>query len=243
MSKKKFCITLISTAFFIVIVSFFIIYFSMANTYYYNNFNFLSCLQLRKSDWPSGESPDPIWSPDNISYKKNQMDLCINKNENGLTAGEVTTKRSFGYGLYQVSMKPIKHSGVVSAFFNFGKKDNLSTEIDIEFLGYDTTKVQFNYHTNGVGGHEYLYDLGFDASEDYHTYAFYWKKNSIYWYVDDVLAYEIHAEDIPEIEAPIVMDVWAGGKEEWLCEYDGATPLYANYQWFSYTSPDYVSIQ
>lgn len=39
-------------------------------------------------------------------------------------------------------------------------------EIDVEVLGKDTTKVQFNYYTNGTGNHEYLYDLGFDASED-----------------------------------------------------------------------------
>jgi beta-glucanase (GH16 family) len=224
-----------------VIVCFIIVYFSAANTYYYNNFNCLSRFQLQKSDWPSGESPDPIWSPANISLKKNQMNISIDKSNNVLTAGEVTTKKSFGYGLYQVSMKPIKHSGVVSAFFNYAKEDNLSTEIDIEFLGYDTTKVQFNYHTNGVGGHEYLYDLGFDASEDYHTYAFYWKKNAIYWYVDDVLAYEIHAGDIPTIKAHIVMDVWTGGKEEWLGKYNGDAPLYAHYQWFSYTSSDYVT--
>lgn len=44
-------------------------------------------------------------------------------------------------------------------------------EIDIEVLGKDTTKVQFNYYTNGVGNHEYMYDLGFDASEGFHTYG------------------------------------------------------------------------
>ena len=38
-------------------------------------------------------------------------------------------------------------------------------EIDFEFLGYDTTKVQLNYYTDGVGGHEYMLDLGFDAYE------------------------------------------------------------------------------
>lgn len=67
-------------------------------------------------------------------------------------------------------MQPISNPGVVSSFFTYtGPSDNNPwDEIDIEFLGKDTTKVQFNYYTNGVGGHEFLYDLGFDASESYH---------------------------------------------------------------------------
>ena len=54
-------------------------------------------------------------------------------------------------------------------------------EIDIEFLGKDTTKVQFNYYTNGQGNHEYVYNLGFDAAYGYHTYAFNWQRNYIAW--------------------------------------------------------------
>lgn len=46
--------------------------------------------------------------------------------------------------------------------------------IDIEILGKDTTKVQLNYYTDGVGKHEYMYDLGFDSSEAFHTYGFDW---------------------------------------------------------------------
>lgn len=44
--------------------------------------------------------------------------------------------------------------------------------INIEILGKDTTKVQFNYFTDSRGDHEFFYDLGFDASEDFHDYAF-----------------------------------------------------------------------
>ncbi|MBC8059427.1 MAG: family 16 glycosylhydrolase [Clostridiaceae bacterium] len=41
-----------------------------------------------------------------------------------------------------------------------------------EYTSKDTTKVQFNYFTNGVGNHKYVYNLGFDASTSFHTYAF-----------------------------------------------------------------------
>ena len=63
-------------------------------------------------------------------------------------------------------MKPIKNDGVVSSFFTYtGPSDGTRwDEIDIEFLGKNTTQVQFNYYTNGVGNHEYLYNLGFDVT-------------------------------------------------------------------------------
>lgn len=197
-------------------------------------------LNFMKSSWPSGELPDAIWYPDNVQFKDGKMVLSIDRVKGYLTAGEVRTYKTFGYGYYQTRMKPISHNGVVSAFFNYARDDatGKSTEIDIEFLGSDTTKVQFNYHTDGVGGHEYLYDLGFDASKEYHDYAFYWTSDAIYWYVDGVLAYEVHASDIPTIEASINMDVWASGKESWLGNYDGATPLYAYYDWVSYSRPE-----
>ena len=82
----------------------------------------------------------------------------------------------YHYGLYEVCMKPAKSDGIVSSFFTYtGPYDEPKTqwdEIDIEFLGKDTAKVQFNYYVDSKGGHEYLYDLGFDASEDFHVYAF-----------------------------------------------------------------------
>ena len=34
-----------------------------------------------------------------------------------------------------------------------------------------------------------MYDLGFDASEGYHTYGFDWQKDSITWYVDGKAVY------------------------------------------------------
>src|SRR3546814_5031761 len=57
-------------------------------------------------------------------------------------------------------------------------------EIDFEFLGKSPRQVQVNYYTARKGGHETMIDLGFDASEDFHTYAFEWRPDSIRWFVD-----------------------------------------------------------
>ena len=100
------------------------------------------------------------------------------------TSGELRTTGYYGYGCYEVTMKPVAESGVVTAFFTFaGPYDNPTNgngqhnEIDIEFLGKDTTYFQANYWTNDdqyVNGHEYIVNLGFDASHDFHRYGFKW---------------------------------------------------------------------
>ena len=107
-------------------------------------------------------------------------------------------------------------------------------EIDIEVLGKDTTKVQFNYYTNGVGNHEYMYDLGFDASEGFHTYGFDWQADHITWYVDGKAVYTAY-DNIPTTAGKIMMNAWPGiGVDDWLKPFNGNTPLTARYQWVTY---------
>ncbi len=205
---------------------------------FYSDFGMTSMWSFIRAEWERQARNEREWSswfkPKNVKFDDNKMLLTVDRNESGLTGGQVYTSQTYGYGLYQVNMQPIKNSGVVSAFFNYYQEGETGTEIDIEFLGYDTTKVQFNYYTNGVGEHEYLYDLGFDASEGLHTYAFYWASDAIIWYVDGVQAYKADI-NIPQHEARIHMDVCAGDNPDWVGAYDGTAPLTAYYDWISYT--------
>ena len=188
--------------------------------------------------WSNGGMFDCTWSKNNVSFNDGKINLSILGNSwSGYTGAEYRTQQTFGFGMYDVSMKPIKNDGVVSSFFTYtGPSDGtVWDEIDIEFLGKDTTKVQFNYYTNGVGEHEYLYDLGFDASQSYHQYGFYWDQNSITWYVDNKPVYTA-TKDIPKTPGRIMMNVWPGKNvDEWLGRYNGVTPLTGSYDWISYT--------
>ncbi|WP_026497693.1 family 16 glycosylhydrolase [Butyrivibrio sp. WCD2001] len=204
------------------------------DTKFYSNFNRFNRFKFYKSEWVSGQTPRLTWSPDNVQYENGKMLLSIRNDDSGLTGGEILSLKKYGFGLYQVRMKPIKNTGAVSSFFNYFNDGDKGTEIDIEFLGYDTTKIQFNYYTDGVGGHAYLYDLGFDAAEEYHDYAFNWTSDSIQWFVDGEMVYEAN-ENIPQLEAQIFMNAWTGDEIEWHKEYDGTSPLYAYYDWTSYT--------
>lgn len=187
--------------------------------------------------WTNGSMFNCTWRKANVNFSDGSMKLKIDLDGNGAGAipysgAEFRSKGFYGFGMYEVVMKPIKNDGVVSSFFTYtGPTDNNPwDEIDIEFLGKDTTSVQFNYYTDGVGHHEYIYELGFDASEEFHTYGFDWQADKITWYVDGEAVYSAD-ENIPSTPGKIMMNVWPGkGVDGWLKAFDGTVPLTAEYK-------------
>lgn len=150
------------------------------------------------------------------------------------TGGEFRTYGTYGHGYYSVRMKPLKCDGVISSFFTYTGVPHWD-EIDIEFLGDDTTKVQFNYYTKGVGGHEFVYELGYDASEEFHVYGFEWLEDSIVWYVDGKPVHKATA-DIPTANQQIMMNLWniaETGPKDWAGVYNGGLGT-AYYDWAAY---------
>ena len=193
--------------------------------------------------WCNGSMFNVTWRKQNVTFEDGKMQLIIDKDAtpaNGVpySGGEFRSKDFYGYGRYEVSMKAIRNEGVASSFFTYtGPSDNNPwDEIDIEILGKDTTKVQFNYFTDSKGEHEYMHDLGFDASEDFHTYAFEWHEDKIIWFVDGV---EVHSasESIPVTKGKIMMNAWCGvGVDGWLKAFDDTkVPLIAEYQGIKFT--------
>lgn len=197
-----------------------------------------------KSDgYSNGGMFNCTWRANNVSFNgSGQMRLALTSPAwNTFDCAEYKTTFSSGYGLYEVNMKPAKNIGIVSSFFTYTgpSEGNPWDEIDIEFLGKDTTKVQFNYFKNGVGGHEQVVNLGFDASQGYHIYAFDWQANSIKWYVDGVLKHTVTGSPstLPSTPGKIFANIWNGtGVDGWLGAYNGANPLYADYDFIKYTS-------
>ena len=218
------------------------------------------------ADWSEGEAPavfesdgwtngNPFnvqWTANNVAYEKGVAKLTISDNPDGSEetfteyyGGEMRTYQYFGYGDYEVRMKPAKKAGTASTFFtctgdydtnpNTGKP-NPWDEIDIEFLGQDTTKVQFNYYVNGKGGHEYMYDLGFDASEDFHTYGFRWAEDYITWFVDGKPVYRLDGSEsnpMPSTAGRMLMNYWCGNSEAegWMGKYSNPGDEGPEYQW------------
>jgi beta-glucanase (GH16 family) len=146
--------------------------------------------------------------------------------------------------------------GVVTSLFTFaGPYDNggngKHNEIDVEFLGNHPQWVQFNFWTNDdayASRNEYLQNLGFDPTAEFHRYGFKWTDDRIEWYVDGKLVYTAFDKALnptpkaTESLQKIMVNAWPVDETAaaWAgtFSYPGA-PLHAEYQWIRHIAgPD-----
>jgi beta-glucanase (GH16 family) len=180
---------------------------------------------LKSHDWANGWEKIIVgWRGENVRFQDGRMQLHLTDNDAAgrpYASGEYQTHAFFGYGRFEVRLKSVAAPGVVTGFFTytgptFGKPHD---EIDFEFLGKSPRQVQINYFTDGVGQHSTDIDLGFDASEAFHTYAFEWRPDSIRWFVD---GRQVHEETgargpLPSTPGKIYLDLWAGRDlDDWI---------------------------
>lgn len=215
--------------------------------------------------WANGSPFLNAWRADHATNGSGRLTLRLD-NQKSLgypySSGEVRTNGFYGYGCYQVSMKPARVSGQVTGFFTFaGPYDNggngRHNEIDVEFVGARSNPgllpgggvavdaVQFNYYTNDdlyAQRNEYVHKLGFDAAAGFHTYTFNWTSAGIVWYVDNVLAHEVYNGRTPVITdsyQKIMMNLWA--VDDMASGWAGTfvypgTPLRAEFDWVRFTA-------
>lgn len=156
------------------------------------------------------------WLPENIAARGGAFLEVKRQPKNGMpyTAAEMQSGGAYQYGRYEAIMQPARGSGLVTAFFTytgpwFGDPHD---EIDIEFLGSDTTKIHFNYFRNGKSIKPASFDLPFDAAAAPHLYAFEWRPDGITWFVDGVPYYTTEAGDqgIPVAAGKVMFSAWTG---------------------------------
>lgn len=154
------------------------------------------------------------WAPENVRETSDGTHLAVERGNGKVSNAEVRSRQRLGYGRYEAVMQVGKGSGLVSAFFTYTGpyEGNPHDEIDIEFLGKDTSKVHFNYWRNGRKGHHATFDLPFDASAAPHLYAFDWQPDRITWYVDGEAYYTTEVDDphIPQHAGRLYFSHWTG---------------------------------
>jgi beta-glucanase (GH16 family) len=207
-----------------------------------------SALFQKADGWTNGYPFYNGWRADHITFSNGILQLTLDKSDcpvncsgQPYVSGEYRTRHFYGYGRVEARIKPARQSGVMggSLFTYTGAADGYPhDEIDIEFVGEKTTHMQTNYFTNGIGGHETMVDLGFDAAADYHRYAFDWSPEAIRWYVDERL---VHTETglrgpLPTHPGKIMMNLWPGtGIDSWLGPFSYSGAVSASYDWIRYT--------
>jgi endo-1,3-1,4-beta-glycanase ExoK len=159
------------------------------------------------------------------------------------SCAEVQTRERYGHGTYEARIRPAAGSGVVTAFFTYtgGSGGTPHDEIDFEFLGKNSDKVQLNFFASGVGQHEKVVDLSFDATKEFASYAFQWRPDSLRWYINGRLVHEVSRGSVsalPMWPAKIFLSIWNGSQEivDWVGPFEPARlPLQAEVEWIAFT--------
>ncbi|MGB1252140.1 MAG: family 16 glycosylhydrolase [Candidatus Promineifilaceae bacterium] len=220
----------------------------------------------RSGVWINGGVFANVWLPNHIEFDGGKMSLRLDdKNQSGgncptdcngqqYASGEYSTVAYYGYGCYEARIKPIRQSGVISSLFTYSDSYNkppdgdgqyLHNEIDVEFLGKDTTRFQANFYTQGSAGHEHIIDLGFDAADTFNNYGFRWADDTIRWYVNGIEVYSVTNNatiTVPSLSAggsqrlfvnawPVTQDL---GAVAWAGAFNYAGSVSAEYEWIRY---------
>ena len=114
------------------------------------------------------------------------------------TSASIASRRRYLYGRFVAEVRPSNVPGLITGIFLH--RNAPRQEIDLEFLGRDTTKLLVNVYYNpgdvgtkleyGYRGTPALIDLGFDATAEFHRYEIEWWSDIIRWRVDGRLVHE-----------------------------------------------------
>lgn len=141
------------------------------------------------------------------------------------TSASLCSRKAYQYGRFEAVIKPAKAPGLITGMFLH--RNSPRQEIDIEFLGRDTTKLLVNVYYNpggegakfdyGYRGTPALVDLCFDASNDFHSYMIEWSSTSIRWFVEGRLVHERanwEPTPIPHLPMQFYMNLWPSRSKE-----------------------------
>ena len=213
--------------------------------------------------WQGNVSPDHIWRISGVwtGTGNNVLDpalaalipkyegrsggfLSLSVKANELRGSEIQTLPSYGYGYYETRMKVTTVPGVCASFFWVEAPKYGAREWDVEFLTNEpwisspnSGKVHLFIHPADI---QYIVDLPFNPSLDFHRYGFLWTAQSIAFTVDGQI---VHTFSDPSLSTNatgfIMMNTWTG-KPNW-----GGGPPKADattyYDWVKFW-PDVVSL-
>jgi GR25 family glycosyltransferase involved in LPS biosynthesis len=172
---------------------------------------------LRDDTFPSNLA---LFRPQNVSVGSDagaQLTLRQEKTSvRDFTSGAIASKAAFLYGTFEAELRPSDAAGVVTGVFLH--RNGPRQEIDIEFLGKDTSTLMANVYFNpgndgtrlefGYRGTPTVIHLGFDASKAFHRYTIDWRSHFIRWYVDGRLVHErVTWEPTPIPDMPLQFNV------------------------------------
>ena len=196
------------------------------------------------------------FDPDNITYENGRMIFTLeerigdpNKPYTGAELRTDNTTGFYSYGCYEVRMKSAGPSGTVSSFFAY--RFNPWQEIDIEIVGVDSESMLTNIYYNDPGSNDPFQVPPFpdaiphdyDASQEFHNYAFEWLPGEIRWYRDGQVVKVAtvagaNPDQIPDLDMQIMMNLWVSNAPTFAGPIDDSNfPVQSEYDWVRFYRP------
>ncbi|TVY71292.1 putative glycosidase crf1 [Lachnellula suecica] len=165
-------------------------------------------------DFTQGESSEfTAESGTTITYGTSGAEFILTSTGEAQT---ITTENYIFFGKVEIAMKAAPGTGVVSSCVM--ESDDLD-EIDLEWLGGNTTTVETNYFGKGntTTYDRAIYEAVDDPQDNFHIYTIDWTSAYVKWYVDGTLvrtllyADALDGKNFPQTPMKIKMGIWDGG--------------------------------
>jgi beta-glucanase (GH16 family) len=160
--------------------------------------------------------------PNNVYVEDGKLVMKLENDKrrrNRFVGAQLISREKLSYGYYEIRVKPVKCDGVMNAFFLMGTTGEMGHEIDIEFMGRHSNELLTNYWDKDGKEFPKMVKLKFDASKDWHTYAFLWTPENIIWYVDGKEIRKVRRR-IPDEPMHLYINLWVSVHKHWAGEVD-----------------------
>jgi endo-1,3-1,4-beta-glycanase ExoK len=158
---------------------------------------------------------------------------------------EVYSKNAVLYGKFEMSMKMVKGSGMLSTFFTYKNSNGFWEEIDIEILGKNnanelSSNIITGPSTNTVNHQKSLYP-GYTLADTFHTYTLEWTPEYVAWFIDSVELRRDTSKVVDELTSPETyrFNTWISCAPGWVGPIDrSGLPQYQTIDWIEYSRYD-----
>ena len=140
------------------------------------------------------------------------LNLTPHDGLNRFAGASIRTEATHHFGRYETRLRAARGDGVITGFFTYTGPHyhTRHDEIDIEFLGKDTTRLHAAWFVDGHHTNQFI-PLGFDAADCIHDYAFEWWPDRIIWFVNGRKVFQQAANDrqLPQVPGHLFANIWA----------------------------------
>jgi endo-1,3-1,4-beta-glycanase ExoK len=196
--------------------------------------------------WQNGDGQNCTWSSRNVRKSADSLLMVLDDTrtaDRAYSCAEVQSRRSYGYGTYEIRMRAPAASGVITAFFSYTGPSHGAgrphEQISFEFLE-NPESVLLNASAGGTGNNLAYANVGGDYTRRSNDYAFQWLPDRIRWYVNGQMVREVMAtaqKPIPEYAARIIFSIRTitGDQEQWAGSFQFRGPLEAAVEHIAFT--------